>query len=620
MKTDNNPLSPEELKRMYATDPLLALTFDQYQKAQDHDYDYFVKIDRWREFLDSVLLNNDDESIGGQIVMPQLRKLFKGMENPDGILQRIVGIKKEELLLADSFVRSENERLKINNLWENNKEQLKKDGCLFGVFKIDGDGEQYEDFVSRKRLVFNAAADNVHPVGKQKGATWMFEFESVDGMFFRDEFEKYGDVIKDVLPGNPVNPICLESSTEIRSNEEIVSKENESWFEQTVGVLTSWCLSAPFKMDVEVGGKTVKIKKGDPFLFRVAGANKKIITLLSGKDFVWRWADTKEPYLPATPYFDTRFRKGLQVLSFAGAAIPYIKRIIRLEDGVDKYINLTADPDFLLNFSRTGKTGQLGSDDNIQSVKNWVALNLKQKLEGKKTTNFILTDTEDGVDIDIKQATPTNLNIGAVEERITRLQDQFADIVGVLVRDVSYPEDAKVGIIEYKERQQSEEIAGWQELNEENFIVRNRMILNHLLIFPKRLARGISVTEKGKTEDFIYEKPIQEIRKILSPKILTVPWKFSFTRPTGGLEAIAEQDAHDRLVEMYQLFGVPIPSIERAILNSQAKIIAVGKGTDPFSAEEAFKELQRSRTGEEPTLESGEEVDAKKLVKEVSIN
>lgn len=628
----NNPLGEDELKRMYHDNPILGLTFDQYQKSQEYNYEYFLKVDRWREFIDSILLNNDSESIGGQIIMPQLRKLFKGMENPDGILQRVSGVDREELLLADSFVRSENQRLQIDNLWENNREQLKKDGRMFSVFKIDPEtGDQYEDFVSCKRLLFSASADNVHPIGKQKGSKFMFEYESIEGLGFREEFRpKYGDIVDNVIPGTPVSPTSFTSDdvvTEIRSNEETMEKDLEAWFDKVVGVLTAWCINSPMTMKVKVGDKEIEIKKGDPYVFRVAGAGKEVLTLLTGKEYIWRWSHKKtkrhplgEPYLPAVPWFDTRFRKGLRVLSFAGAAIPYLKRIMRLEDGVDKYINLMADPDFLLNFKRSGTAGQLGSDDNVQTVKNWVALNLKKKLEGKKTTNFIITDTEDGTDIDIKQATPTNLNIPAVEERIERLKNDFSDIVGILTNDVSYPEDAKVGIIEYKERQQSEQVAGWQDLNEDNFIMRNRMILNHLIIFPKRVVRNISVTEKGRKEEFTYEKPIQEFKQGITPRILSVPWKFAFTRPTGGIEAVAEQDAHDRMVETYTLFGAPIPALEKAILNSQAKIIATGRGTDPFSAEEAFKELQRLRgsEGEEAPVKSQSDIDAEKVVEKVS--
>jgi len=634
-ENQNNPLSEEELKKMYGDDPLLGLAFDQYQKSQEHDSDYFTKIDRWREFIDSVLLNNDAESIGGQIIMPQLRKLFKGMENPDGILKRVAGVDREELLLADSFVRSENDRLHIDTLWDENKEQLKKDGCIFSVFKIDPEtGEQEEDFVSRKRLSFSANADSVHKVGKKKGSNMMFEYESEDGLTFQeDNLSKYGDVIRSVLPGNPVNATAYNTddvTTQIRSNEETMDKNLESWYGKTVGILTTWCVASPFSIKVKIGEDEFDIKKGDPFMFKVAGTNKKIIALLIGEDYEWRWAHklTKrhpkgEPYLPANPWFDTRFRKGLQVLSYGGVAIPYIKRIMRLEDGVDKYINLMADPDFLLNFKRSGSAGNLGSDDNVQDVKNWVALNLKKKLEGKKTTNFIITDTEDSTDIDIKQATPSNLNIGAVEGRIERLKNDFSDISSILHNDTSYPADAKVGIIEYKEQQQSEEIAGWQELNEDNFAMRNRMILNSLIVFPKKGGRLVPITEKGKKSEFTYEKPLAEFREIVTPKVLTVPWKFSFSRPTGGVEAIAEQDSHDRMVETYNLFGVPIPSLEKAILNSQAKIIAVGKGSDPFSAEEAFKELQRIRgaevSGELTEAQTPEEIEAQKLVEKVSI-
>ena len=631
----NNPLNEDELKRMYDKNPLLGLTFDVYQKSTEHDYDYFLKIDRWREYIDSILLNNDTESIGGQIIMPQLRKLFKGMENPDGMLQRIAGINKEELLLADAFVRGENNRLEIDTLWDNNREQLKKDGRIFSVFKIDGEtGEQFEDFVSGKRLTFNAGADNVHSVGKQNGALMMFEYESVDGMTFQQEFlSKYGEIVKSVLPGNPVAAIHTfdNSLSDIRSNEETMQKENESWFGKTVGMLTTWCTSAPFDMKVKVSDEeTIEIKKGQPYTFRVAGGSTQIIMLLVGDDYVWRWSHkvTKqnpkgEPYLPAVPWFDTRFRKGLQVLSFAGASVPYIKRIIRLEDGVDKFINLMADPDFLLNFKRSGAAGEIGSDDNVQTMKNWIALNLKKKLEGKKTTNFMITDTEDGVDIDIKQATPTNLNIASVEARIERIKLDFADVVGVLTNDVSYPADAKVGIIEYKERQQSEQIAGWQELNEPNFVVRNRMLLNHLILFPKRSERKVSITEKGKNQEFVYEKPIQEIREMITPKVLNVPWKFAFSRPTGGVEAIAEQDALDRMIETYQLFGgTPLPSLEKAILNAQAKIVTVAKGTDPFSAEEAFNELQAARgaveQGTDVEAKTPDQLDAEKLVKGIT--
>lgn len=618
MKIDDqyNELSSEHLKKMFQQNPMLTLCLDRFEKAKKFDEKYFSKIDIWRKTGDSVDLENETNSVAGQLTVPHLRKLFKGMNHPEGKLQGKGGIPQDHLIFAESYVREKTAVMK--KLWKHNRNQLKKDGMIYLVMEVNPEGEWYFTMKDRKKIIFDEHAEHVHSLTEGvQGAVWRFGMDIVRGESFRSKYKSYGDVVKKVKKGNPV-----ECTYDILNEENMKTTEtdDDDVFGDDVVVLNVSCLSSPMDMEVKVGDKKIKIKQGEPFFVRFAGGNATIISCLTGEDWIFRWQHKKtkkhplgEPFHPVIPFWDTQFKKKLQCISFFGFATPYVTRISSLEDKIDKYVALHADPDYVLNFKKSGIGGSGGNDDGaddqVKNVKEWVALNLRKKLEGKKSSNFILTDTEDGVDIDLVQATPTNLNIDQVENRLQRLKTDFSDLVGVLHNDTSYSENAKVGILEYKEEEQNGAVASWQELNENEFALFDMMILNNLFIFQSDFSDDeIEIKDRGVSKKgFAYKKRLSDLKNELSPEILNLEWKFAFSRPDGALQANMERYAFEQMDLLIQRFGA-LPTVEKAMLNSVAKQISLENGTETFSAEEAWKEIQQSRQ-KEAQVENEEPID-----------
>ncbi len=620
----NNELSSENLKKMFGENPALALCLDRFVKARDHDSKYFQKIDEWRKFFDEIFIDNEDDNIGGQVARPLLKKLYKGMNHPEGKLEKNQSVSADEVVFAEAHTRSEVARHKLDKLWKENRGKSKKDGVVFQVIKVDPEtGKTYSVMRDRKKILFDEHAEDIHPITDDEtgetsqGATWKFEMSVVRGESFREKNrQKYPDTVDLVRKGSPI-----EAIHDTQGNTNSLPDPNENEFGDDVTILDVQCLSSPIDMELKVGTKTKKIKRGDPFQIKIAGGNCVFLYCISGEEWkIFRWAHKKtkrhpngEPFFPVLAYFDTEERKGLQCLSFTGLAKPYLKRLIRLEGKVDKHIDIMADPDFVLNFKRSGSGGTAGNedgaDDQVASVKDFVALNLRKKLEGKKTTNYILTDTEDGVDIDMVQATPTNLDLGKVEERIERLKRELSDNVGIIHNDTSYDENSKVGILRYKEEEQNGSIGEWQGGNENTFALFNMMVLNFLFTIQSvNSDREIEIKDKGLQGDFVYKKKLSELKEQLSESILSLKWSFAFSRPDGALQAAAEKDSFDQMDMLHQRFNMPIPTLEKAMFNSTAKQISLEYGTEAFSPEEAFNDLQRSRQSLNPEGEGEAEM------------
>ena len=567
--------------------PAEKLILKEYQRAYQYWKEFYARIDDWRGFFDEVIYKNQGK-VGGQIMIPQLRKLYRGMNHPDGLIKRNEQLSAQEVILAESFVRQELERHQVAHQWKNRRQKSRIEGVLYHLLKINPKtGESYSEMVGAKSMMFDPEAENIHPLGDERGANWMFQTETHELEIFRGKFtETCGKAVVDQVRSG--SPLDRQSPAQRVEGDPLLGQEQPS--DKPVTTIYVTCLKSPISFSVRVKGQAVRVKKGEPFSGIMSGSNKVWLQLYAGEQYPWRWAHTQEAFFPVVAYFDTGFRKGLQALSFMGVAKPYVEKISHLEESMDRNVEMIANQDYILNFSRQNPSNKDG-DHSIHKTQQWIAYNMKKKLEGSRRGNIIMTQTDQGVDLDAQSVHPVNLDIGAVETRVARLKQEFSDIVGILHNDISYDDRSKVGILKYKEEEQNGAVASYQELNESHFELFNRMLLNTLLVIPSA-ENSRKITVKDSKIDFAYETPLDEVRKRVSAKVLFLEWKFAFSRPEGAVAAAAETEAFERMEKLMAILG-PLPTLKKAMLDSQAKIISLDKSTDAFSVEEAIADLER---------------------------
>ncbi len=560
--------------------PLVISCLKKYCSAIDGEKKNFAQIDECRNFVDSNLIELVKD-IGGQEMLPIIRKLSEGYEHPDGSPKSTSKIGGDVLVNYENLTRHEIKREKINKQWKRETKGISSDGALIQRIDIDKRGFPKTIFIDRKSVIFDENAEDIHHEDEAKSAVWSFETETLPFSDAKAKYKKlYPRVAERMVEGNPYD--YAQELTENQSQKDAIQKELVET-NGDVKILHVKCLKAPIDAKYRVNGETIEIKQGEPFEVKIAGGSCLILDVKSGEDYSFFWADTKEPYLPYIPYYQMPIRKGLQCPSIISVTMPYFLKIIFYNALLDNNTELLAKPIFAGKFS--GKKGN--------EAKNFFRHNLKQAAKGEKITNFYLVDGED-LDVEWEKMTPDKLDIQAIIGYLERLEKKVVDIIGIIIDDTVFNPNERVGVRQFREQAQRGAISFFQTLNSSSFELLNKMIANTLLtITPKYTGEQVeiegSIRDPKTGKPFTYTEDLDVVRESLTPEILKIEWKFAHSLPSGAVSAAADGESKEVLAEAKKFFPQN-RQINRAYLSFVGKIVNSVSGTDSLNVEEAIRE------------------------------
>lgn len=587
-KTENRDfdaiLADEQAEIEFVTLPdlLLESIMTEAHSAVESDQEYHKNLDENRDWFDKKVFKTAKDT-GGQLMFPQLDKLTQGFRHPDGSPKAKQGVDPDQLLITDAVTRELVSHAKINNEWRRHSKDVATDALALVAVSVDDQGLPFAKFTDPKRVHFEADAEGLHIKDKAKSANWSFWFEEGEVTKLKDSYEEiYPDRIGQINEGTPMSKDD-DDETDFHQTEE--DKDGEK-SRKMATILHVICLSSPVSGTFGTGENEVTIERGEPFEIKLVGDAKAVLSVATGDDFVHRWANTNEPYQPYVAFYHSYLRKGMHGVSYVQKVMPYINEIIYLRRVGKRNLKLVGEALQIANI-----TG-----DSANSIKNELIANVKRDVSGKKKSHVVPLSSKN-LKIDMMSTAPTELNQGAIDNRINDLKMEVNEIIQIMTDGIANNNQEKVGVRRFREEAQNGAVGLFQENNFEQFKILNRMFLNVLLTVTgqyvdKTVEVGTGIDDDESGEEFKIIMSLDEALEIMTPDVLSFDWNFSPILPTGGVQAAAEEEAIVELQNLNEIFPEN-PEIQNAILSQSGKRIQSVAGTDAFNPTRALQYHQQ---------------------------